>query len=813
MPVPRELTQPPGQKLIAYRDFAGRLEKLSTSPRVRIERLDTSAEGRGIYAVIIADEKVLPHADYYRKLSIALQRPPITHSTLSQRNIASRPALPAEMYYSAAVIGESFGHEASHVEALVELAEKLAWEDSEDVRIILSKLIVQIMPMMNPDGREMAVELWKAYPLAEDGAVAGNRYGFFINRDFLHLTQPEGRAVLKLYRDWHPLALYDTHEDAFLLGVVTPEVCWYPEDGVTTADLAPRNIQEIVSGFGKAIKAAWEARGYHYYPRDMFAYPMIGQSPDQPHRIATGNITGSMSLHGVPSLITESARTPGTQSWEDRIEQKVSAGIAVLKEVARDPDAIARTIYGNAQSVINTDDGFIIPKNQPEAGAATEMINILLQHEVAVYEIDTPQPAYVVPLAQAEAPLIRDLLASATSKLVAMPPAMGVQVMRAGAEHKNIPLKRVFEVPTSSLTVKNSITAPAGIAIPNTAEGIRLINRLWHVNLPVYWLTAPISTGDNSVPPGAFVVAGLPLKTLKTLASSLHLTVTALAAGTTFKGRLLRRPAAALYAGQGVDRPTPSPIGDIWWGLEKLEFDLTLLEAEQVNPEWLGRSNIFIVPEGNARDIVEGWHLSSRRSSEAWDLPGEPRGIGHEGVAAIHSFVEKGGAYLGFGSGGGLLATQEYAGLMNLTVLHHSLGTGRVLLRIADPSSPLIYGLEGHYDAEGQWQPGILPAMYDTETMSNVVGGPIFKGGEEVKAVAYYHSADCNPEERYMIRTELFAESEKGLAVAYQQVGKGQVTVVGVRPGFRAFWPYSFKLVSNAVFQSAAGEEQTVKLG
>ena len=73
---------------------------------------------------------------------------------------------------------------------------------------------------------------------------------------------------------------------------------------------------------------------------------------------------------------------------------------------------------------------------------------------------------------------------------------------------------------------------------------------------------------------------------------------------------------------------------------------------------------------------------------------------------------EKGlGDYLGFGSGGGLLAASEYAGLINLTVIHHSLGTGRINLHIADPADPLFAGLDGSYDADGVWQPGIFPAL------------------------------------------------------------------------------------------------------
>jgi hypothetical protein len=297
---------------------------------------------------------------------------------------------------------------------------------------------------------------------------------------------------------------------------------------------------------------------------------------------------------------------------------------------------------------------------------------------------------------------------------------------------------------------------------------------------------------------------------LRMAATGLHLRVVALPASTTLRARALRKPSVALYAGQGVDRPTPSPTADLWWGLEALEYDFTLLEAEQVTTEQLKGYNLFIVPEGNAGDIVDGWHLSNRRSAAAWDMPGEPRGIGQEGLEAIRGFVRAGGDYLGFGTGGGLLAASEYAGLIDLTVSHHSLGTGRINLSIANPADPLFAGLDGSYNADGEWQPGIFPALYDTETMSNKVSGPIFQAGAGVQALARYHAADVNPGERYLVHTELFDAKEGGIAVAAQNVGDGRVIVVGIRPGFRAFWRYTFKLVSNAALASAADEPQTV---
>ena len=432
MPVPRTDTQPPAEELIDYDRFVARLSELAASPRVKIEINGRSHGGRRLYNIVVAAEEVINRLDYHQSLAARAQRPLIVHESLARRRHSPAPELPDDLRFPVLILGESFGHEASHVEALLQLAEKLAFEDNAEVVQILAKLIVCIVPMSNPDGREAAIELWRENRLAEDSAAAGNHYGFYINRDFLHLTQPEGQAALKIYQEWHPLVTYDAHEDMFLLGVVTDEVCWCPAFGTATVGKVGQNIHDTVDRIGNAIKNAWDAEGFHYLEGDMFAQPMLGQSADKPHWMWAGDLVRTMALHGNPAVITESARTPGTQTWGDRNRQKVTAGMALLTEVADTANDIAAMVYSNSQDHINSggDDAFILPKSQPNCDALAYLVSVLLSHDIRVYETTMPEPAYIVPLAQAEAPIALTLLSSEHEKLAAMPPALGVDAFR-----------------------------------------------------------------------------------------------------------------------------------------------------------------------------------------------------------------------------------------------------------------------------------------------------------------------------------------------------------------------------------------------
>ena len=812
MPVPRPDTQAPADQLIAYDDFVERLSQLATSPRVKIECNGHSHGGRGLFNIIVAAEDVINRLDYHRAFAARAQRPDIVRESLARHRQPTPPAIPEGLRYPVLILGESFGHEASHVEALLSLAQKLAWEDSEAIANILAKLIICIVPMANPDGREGALEIWRDNPLAEDSAAAGNHFGFYINRDFLHLTQPEGQAALRIYKQWHPLVTYDLHEDAVLLGVVTDEVCWCPAFGTSTVGKVSRNIHDAVARIADAIKDAWDAEGYHYLEGDMFAQPLLGQPAEKPHWMWAGDLVRTIALHGNPAIITESARTPGTQTWDDRNWQKVTAGLALLTEVASSANDIAATVYGNSQEHISSGgtDAFVLPKSQLHRDALAYMIDVLLQHDIRVYETATAQAAYVVPLAQPEAPILMTLLSGKHEKLAAMPPALGIQAIRLSAlpeaerhDYTIAHLRPVFEPPIPSVTFgagPHNLDAKAW-AIPNTHDGVRLVNRLLARNLPVSRLKS--ATADFQA--GWFIARDMPLAVLERLVDDLRLALDGVLDSTRFDAQPLRKRVIGLYVGQGVDRPDSVPRAEMRWALQSLEYDYVPLESNDIREGGLDQCDLLLVPDGNARDIVRGWQLGSHHKTKGFDLPGAPDGIGDAGLKALREFVAAGGHYVGIGSGGGLLATPEYADLIKLEMAYHSLGSARVILNLSE--SPLTHGLRGYYDEDGIWQEDLCPAMFYTESLVGEVGGPIFKtAAPDVQIVARYHTVDHEPDDHFVVHPERFDASEGGVAVATATFGAGRSTAIGIRPGFRAYWIHTNKFITNAIFVAAGAE-------
>jgi hypothetical protein len=529
-----------------------------------------------------------------------------------------------------------------------------------------------------------------------------------------------------------------------------------------------------------------------------------------------------MALHGLPSIITESGRTPGVQAWEDRVRQKYLAGMALLRELAKDPLAIASAMYANRKEAIESaqrsKDAFVIPKKQDERGAAGELIDTLLQQGINVYQTAEPYEAFVVPLAQSEQAIARTLLSTESSKLAAMPPALGVSVIPLGSLSKQDQnsMKKAQLTPVNAPPVPRLVVLgqpeEGQYAIPNTVDGVKLVNRLWHAESAVRWLTKPLKVGDTTLDSGSFLVSGISRSALEILGRGLTAEVHGVAESTRSQGLPLHRPNVALYFGQGVDRPDASARGDIWWALDQLGSSFVALTARDVNADTLARFDIVLFPGGDAQEIVRGWDTEAALNSAPWELPGEPRGIGQEGLEALRQYVAGGGHYLGIGSGGALLALSDYADLVDVEVVAHSLGTARVLLRVEQGDNPLMFGLNGYHDERGEWVEGYFPAQYHSETFTDRPGGPIFKAGRACTPLATYYRVDHDPQRLQVINEAYLTEAHGGVAVATQQVGRGRASVVGVCPGFRAVWTNTWKLISNAIFLAAAGAQEELRL-
>ena len=195
----------------------------AATPRVRVETVGRSEEGREIVLVIVADEATMQRLDHYRQQLARLADP---------RNVdaAEMRAIVGDAKPIYMLNGGLHSPEMGSPEMLPELVYRLAASDDPAIEKIRNGVITIINPVSEPDGRDRQVDWYHRYtkgrPALDDGFPRSVPYwGRYVvhdnNRDGLQISQELTKALYRIYYDWHPLVMHDLHESVPLLYVST----------------------------------------------------------------------------------------------------------------------------------------------------------------------------------------------------------------------------------------------------------------------------------------------------------------------------------------------------------------------------------------------------------------------------------------------------------------------------------------------------------------------------------------------------------------------------------------------------------------
>jgi hypothetical protein len=193
------------------------------TPRVKVETIGKSEEGRDIILAIIADETTMRDLDRYKRLIARLADPrSVPGDSLERVLNAAKP-----VYY---LNGGLHSPEMGSPEMLMELAYRLAVSDDSAIARIRDNVITIINPVSEPDGRDKQVDWYYHYtkgrPEFDDGFPRSTPYwGRYVvhdnNRDGIQMSQELTKAIYRVYYEWHPLIMHDLHESVPLLYIST----------------------------------------------------------------------------------------------------------------------------------------------------------------------------------------------------------------------------------------------------------------------------------------------------------------------------------------------------------------------------------------------------------------------------------------------------------------------------------------------------------------------------------------------------------------------------------------------------------------
>jgi hypothetical protein len=191
-------------------DYMRRLA--SATPRVKVFSIGTTEEGREMIAVAVASEALMARLEQNKAQLARLADPrTINLNDAEAERIASEAA---PVYY---ITGTIHSPESGAPTALMELAYRLAVDESPYVRNIRDHLITLITPIVEVDGRDRQVDLFR-WHMAHPNDTWPNLiyWGHYVahdnNRDAMGLTLKLSQNVLNTYVDWKAQVIHDLHE-------------------------------------------------------------------------------------------------------------------------------------------------------------------------------------------------------------------------------------------------------------------------------------------------------------------------------------------------------------------------------------------------------------------------------------------------------------------------------------------------------------------------------------------------------------------------------------------------------------------------
>jgi hypothetical protein len=764
----------PGELTYA-KDIQRYYEELArTSPRVKFFKIGTSEEGRDIVAIAIADEATLLKLNAYKADLAALTD--VRQTSEAQAREIIKKAKP--IYW---VTSGIHSPEAGGPEMLLELAFRLAVEETPFIQNIRNNIITLITPVLEVDGREKMVDTYyygkrtgkPKPPLMYWGKYAAHDN----NRDgigqYLKLTQAITQNVL----EWHPTVLHDLHETASFLYISTGTGPYNPSlDPIQSNEWWLLAETEVLEMTKRNIPGVWT---YGFYD---------GWVPNYLNWIAhTHNSTGRFyevqsygpdiekELKVAPmSTSTEWYRPsppPSTVAWGPRNNTNIqeSALLFALNRVATDHELYLENYWIKNRNAVEKGrsgsvNAWIIPSNQTAKLNVASMVNDLRRQGLEISTANHAFSAGGVNVAAGDYVIRADqpyrTLADIYLSVQNYPPenprpyddtGWTMQYMR-NVTLKTISDPKVLDQPMTVLSadvaLPGSIAGSGSTILFNHSGDNELVALRFRLK-GVRMLAAeePFEAGGRKYAAGTIIMPDADRAAVEQVATDLGLTGQALGRSPSVKSHELTAPRIGYF------HSWQNTQDEGWWraALDHYGVPYTYLADIKAREGGLREKfDVIIYPTvgGRAKEQIGGVPMNGKepipyRRSEltpnlgAQDSADDIRGgLGVDGLAELKKFVEAGGTLIGDGSTVETLV--EYGIAQGLSTSRPSkLFTKGAIMRgmIVDKQSPLVYGYNGNQ----------LPIYFSEEPVLSLSKGGLFMSYFDPDAAGIKLSQNVSP--------------------------------------------------------------------
>src|SRR5437016_5255296 len=373
------------------------LEK--TTSRVRTFMApEKSEEGKEQMLVAVGDEAAIAKLARYKEITAKLADPRKISDAEAEQLIGEGKAL----YWAS---GSIHSPETGSCEMLMELAYRLATEETPFIQAIRKNVIVLITPALEVDGRDRMVDTYNYRKANPDKAAPPLVYwGKYVahdnNRDGLGMALALSRNQMKTFLEYHPTILHDLHESVPFLYTSTgtgPYNAWL--DPIVVDEwqiLAYNEIEEMTK---RGVPGVW-THGYYdgWAPNYMF-YIANGHN-------AIGRFYETFGAGGADTSVRTVPANQTLRTWyrpnpplarvnwslRDNVNYQQSALLFSMKYFADNKDRFLRNFYIKSKRSIEkpANEGpaaYVVATDKKPADAA-DLVNLLRLQGVETHKLD-----------------------------------------------------------------------------------------------------------------------------------------------------------------------------------------------------------------------------------------------------------------------------------------------------------------------------------------------------------------------------------------------------------------------------------------
>ncbi|MFN7948322.1 MAG: M14 family zinc carboxypeptidase [Blastocatellia bacterium] len=672
----------------------------AASPRVKVINIGTTDEGRECLIVIIATEDTVRNIEQYRAYLGQLADPRrLTDAQAKEIITRAKP-----IYH---LMGGLHSAETGPPEMLMELAYRLAVEDSPLINAIRDNVIVTITPVSEPDGRDRYVDWYYRHKIAEkseEDRVPGppywGKYIFHDNNRDINYSQVTMKNLLDWYLQWHPPIMHDLHESVPFLYTFSGQAPQQPTlDPILYGELPWFSNFEMAQSAKYGMPGVWThgfvdmwSPGYlgfmssnHNGMLRMYETFGNGGANTMKRTVAPPNNPGQTSREWYRPLPPYKEVVWSMRNNTNYMETNV---LSALQLTSQFPKVILENFYQKSRNSIESGKttapyGFIIPAEQRDMTRVATLVNLLrvqgieigrATSEVKLKEGTFPAGSYIIKRDQPYGRLAKILLEKQNfpdPNLRTYDDTGWTMGLMTQTEVKEIADKAVLDVPVEAVNKAETVGAMNGsagakaYAIAHYGSNNLITLRYRLKDLKVSAAEASFKSGSAEFPAGSFIIAANQngsdvYERVKGAITSLGLTAAALAEMPTVPMHDVDLPRLAVYSTWG----STQEVGWVRHALDKFEVPYDLIYKERVKQGNLrGSYDVILMPNqgGSGKRIVfdiesKGKPLAYTKTDkfktmgiygESEDITG---GMGLSGVVEFEKFINAGGLLITLGT-------------------------------------------------------------------------------------------------------------------------------------------------------------------